>query len=204
MSAQVQMNQTLQKAVASKYEDGMHQAFQLWEEDKSWEAANMFERIAKAEQDEWLPWYYASQIYVLNSFEEQKEEKLTANLLKAQNFINEATSVSKDNAELLALQAQLYTVWIIFDGQKYGMLYSAKATDLYSRALALTPNNPRIILAKAEWDMGLASFFGKTVTSYCKDIQHAIDLFPNFKPEEAFYPTYGKERAIQVQKATCE
>ncbi len=190
-------------AAPSKYQQGMQKAFQLWQEDKSWEAANVFERIATAETDNWLPPYYAAQINVINSFTEKDAAKLKAQLDKAQDFINDATAISKDNPDLLVLQAQLYTAWIVFDGMQYGMTYSAKASDLYNKALELAPNNPRMILAKAEWDMGGAKFFGQSVEPYCKDIQRAIDLFATFKPAGEFYPIYGMERAKQIQTESC-
>lgn len=187
----------------SKYEQGMQQAFQLWGDDKHWEAANMFERIATAEPHQWLPAYYVAQINVLHSFAEKDMDKLSDQLQKAQNFINLASSASKDNPEILVLQAQWYTVWVVYDAQKYGMQYSQKASELYQKALKLAPENPNVILAKAEWDMGAAKYFGQSVASYCKDIQHAMDLFTTFKPKEAFYPTYGKERAKEVQASNC-
>ena len=188
----------------TKYQQGMQNAFKLWQEDKSWEAANMFERIAKAEPDNWLPLFYVAQINVINGFSEKDPAKLKAQLDKAQDFINDATAISKDNSELTLLQAQWYTVWIVFDGMQYGMMYSEKASQLYSKALALEPNNPRMILAKAEWDMGGAKYFGQSVEPYCKDIQRAIDLFATFKPAGEFYPSYGEERAKQIQAESCK
>jgi len=188
----------------TKYQQGMQKAFQLWQEDKSWDAANTFERIATAEKDKWLPPYYVAQINVINSFTEKDPAKLKAQLDKAQDFINQATTVSRENPELLVLQAQLYTAWIVYDGMQYGMAYSGKATELYTKALALAPNNPRMILAKAEWDMGGAKYFGQSVEPYCQDIQRAIELFATFKPAGEFYPTYGEERAKQVQAESCK
>lgn len=203
MQAQTDSSENVE-AMPSKYQQGMQKAFKLWQEDKSWDAANVFERIATAEPDNWLPPYYVAQINVINSFTEKDKTKLTAQLGKAQNFINDATAISKENPDLLVLQAQLYLAWIIFDGQQYGMTYSPKATELYSKALALAPDNPRIILAKAEWDMGSAKYFGQSLEPYCKDIQRAIDLFATFKPAGEFYPTYGEERAKQVQTESCQ
>ena len=51
----------------TNYEKGMQKAFDLWTQNKPTEAANMFERIAKAEPDNWLPPYYAAQINILYS-----------------------------------------------------------------------------------------------------------------------------------------
>ena len=68
----------------------------------------------------------------------------------------------------------------------------------------LAPDNPRVILNKAEWDMGSARFFGQPLDPYCEDIQRAIELFADFNPEEKFYPTYGLERANQIMEETCK
>lgn len=191
-------------AQPTKYQEGMRKAFQLWDEDKHWEAANVFERITTVEPDNWLPAYYVAQINVIYSFTEKDKAKLTAQLDKAMDFINQAKTISKDNAEILTLEAQWYTAWIVFDGQQYGMTYSAKASELYQKALALEPNNPRIILSKAEWDMGGAQYFGQSIEPYCKDIERAIELFATFKPRGEFYPTYGLERAQGIWEKSCK
>lgn len=204
MQAQTETTATAVDSAPTKYQQGMQRTFTLWQEDKSWEAVNIFERIATAEPDNWLPPYYVAQINVINSFTEKDATKLKAQLGKAQDFINDATAISKENPDLLVLQAQLYTAWIVYDGQQYGMTYSAKATELYNKALALAPDNPRMILAKAEWDIGSAKYFGGSIASYCKDIQRAIDLFATFKPAGEFYPSYGEERAKQVQAESCK
>ncbi|HET8839093.1 MAG TPA: hypothetical protein VFM82_08910 [Flavobacteriaceae bacterium] len=187
----------------TNYKKGMQKAMDLRASGKPWEAANLFERIAKAEPEKWLPPYYVAQINVIQSFGEKDEAKLTAQLKKARDFINEAKFNSMDNPEIMVLDAQWYTAWIVFDGQQYGMTYSGKASELYQNALKLAPDNPRIILAKAEWDMGSARYFGQSLEPYCKDVQKAIKLFADFKPEEEFYPTYGLERAKEVLKNSC-
>ncbi|WP_026450152.1 hypothetical protein [Aequorivita capsosiphonis] len=204
MQAQTETTVSTSDTIPTPYQQGMQKAFQLWHDDKPWEAANIFERIATAEPDNWLPPYYVAQINVVNSFTEKDGTKLKAQLEKAQDFINDATAISKENPDLLVLQAQLYTAWIVYDGQQYGMAYSAKASELYNRALALAPENPRMIFAKAQWDIGSAQYFGGSIDSYCKDIQRAIDLFATFKPEGEFYPTFGKDRAKQVLAESCK
>lgn len=188
----------------SKYELGMQKAFDLWQEDKVWEAANMFERIAQAEQEKWLPPYYVAQINVIKSFGEKDKTKISAQLEKAQDFINLAKTNSNENPEILVLEAQWYTAWIAFDGQQYGMKYSGKVQQLYSKALEIAPNNPRVILSKAEWDMGSATFFNQPLDPYCKDIRRAIELFATFKPEGKFYPTYGEDRARMILDKNCK
>ena len=185
----------------TNYEKGMQKAFQLWGSNKPVEAANLFERIAKAEPDNWLPLYYAAQINIVKSFGEKDEEKLSAQLKKAQDFINDATAISKDNAEILVLQALLHTAWVAYDGATYGMKLSGKVVELYAKAAKIAPKNPRVVFSKAEWDMGAAKFFGQDTAPFCKDIERSLELFANFKPETPFHPNWGKERAEQVLKS---
>jgi len=184
----------------TNYEKGMQKAFELWETNPT-EASNLFERIAKAEPDNWLPSYYAAQVIILNSFGEADKDKLTAQLAKAQDLVNDATVISKDNPEIMVLQALLHTAWVAYDGATYGMLLSGKVVALYQQAEKIAPNNPRVVLNKAEWAMGGARFFGQDTAPFCKDVEHALELFANFKPESPFHPSWGKERAEQVLAA---
>ena len=180
------------------YEKGMQKAFELWGSNHPTEASNLFERIAMAEPDSWLPSYYAAQINITSSFGEKDEQKLSAQLKKAQDFINDATSISKNNPEILVLQALLHTAWVAFDGATYGMTLSGKVVELYTKAAIIAPENPRVVYCKAEWDMGSASFFGQDTTPFCKDLEKALELFANFKPETPFHPNWGKERTEQI------
>ncbi|MCT4628772.1 hypothetical protein [Winogradskyella sp.] len=182
----------------TNFEKGMAKAFELWETNKWDEAENMFERIAKAEEDEWLPNYYIAQMNSLKSWSEKDETVLKAQLDKAQGHIDIAMSKSEDNAEILIMQAQVYTNWVAFDGATYGMKYAAKVTELYAKAAELEPANPRAALCKADWGMGSAKYFGQDTAPFCKEIESSIELFDTFKPESDFHPNWGKERAEQV------
>ena len=181
----------------TNYDKGMQKAFDLWETNPI-EASQLFERIAKAETDNWLPSYYAADVLILNGFAIKDKDNLTAQMNKAQELLNDATAISKDNPEILVLQALLHTVWVAFDGATYGMTLSGKVASLYAQAEKLDPNNPRVILNKAEWGMGSARFFGQDIKPYCKDVERALELFANFKPETPFHPNWGKERAEEI------
>ena len=181
-----------------QYSKGMQKAFELWGDQKISEASNLFERIALAEDDNWLPYYYAAQVNTLASFGEQDETKLRQQLEKAKEFLDIAKRLSPNNVELLVQEAMINTAWMNFDGATYGPTLSPKNMQLYNTALQMAPENPRVVFSKAEWDMGSARYFGKDTSVYCKDVERALELFATFKSEIPFYPSWGEDRAKQV------
>lgn len=187
----------------TNYEKGMEKAFSLWQSDNWTEAEQLFERIAAAEPNEWLPNYYIAQLNSLKTWEEKDPAKVKAQLDKAQDYLNAAMSISKDNPEIMVMQAHILTNWIVFDGTTYGMKYSARISELYNQAYKLAPNNPRVFFSRVEWNMGTAKYFGQDTKPFCEDIGKSIDLFTNFKPEKPFDPTWGKEHALEVL-ASCK
>jgi tetratricopeptide (TPR) repeat protein len=186
-----------------KYEKGMTKAFELWKANQPWEAANMFERIAQAEPENWLPPFYVAQINVFNSFNEKDKEKMIAQMDKARDFLNDAKALTENNPEILVLEAQLLTAWVVYDGQQYGMKYSPKIAELYQKAAVLAPNNPRVVLGKTQWDIGTARFFGQSTDGFCDELKRAIRLFEAEEPAEQFYPQGGGEYAQQVLEENC-
>ena len=184
----------------TKYKTGMQRAFGLWEQGKMSEASQLFERISKAEPTKWLPSYYVATVEILGSFGMKDEAKLTAKLTKAQEFLDAAKSNSENNPEIIITQALLNLGYIAFDGQKYGMTLSGKNNMLYDKALEIAPNNPRVILGKAEWKMGMAKFFGKPMKPYCEQIKKAIELGKKEKNDVEFYPKFMQQRAESVLK----
>ncbi|HEX9827992.1 MAG TPA: hypothetical protein VGA80_15440 [Flavobacteriaceae bacterium] len=185
----------------SNFEKGMQKAFELWGNNQWEDAENVFERIANAEPDQWLPHYYIAQLNSLKSWDLKDETLLKAQLDKAQQHLDLAMKLSENSAELLVMQAQVLTNWVAYDGQTYGMKYSAKIAELYAKAYAIAPNNPRVVFGKAEWDMGSARFFGQDTSRFCADFEKALELFANFKPETPFHPNWGKDRAEGILKS---
>ena len=188
----------------SQYETGMQNAFALWGENKPTEASALFERIAGAEKTNWLPSYYVALVNTTEAFQTKDKEKISALLTKAQAAQDNAMALSPNNAELLVMQAMIHTAWIVYDPMNNGMKLSGKVNEIYTKALVLAPDNPRVVFSKAEFEIGSAAYFGNDIAPMCKEVERAVALFATFKPETPFSPKWGKERAEEALKKCKE
>lgn len=180
------------------FESGMHKALELMETGNFDQSEQLFERIASAEKNEWLPHYYIARINSLKSWNEKNETTLRAQLDKAQSHLDLAFQIDESNTELLIMQAQVLTNWVAYDGMTYGMKFGPKISELYSKAIKLQPENPRAVYCQAEWEIGSARYFGKDTKPFCTQLEKSIELFAKFQPESDLYPTWGENRAQQA------
>ncbi|WP_163408313.1 hypothetical protein [Flavobacterium ajazii] len=184
----------------TQFEQGMGKAFGLWKEGKNTEASAMFERIATAEKNSYLPNYYVALINTTSAFSEKDKTKVDLLLTKAQDALD--TEIIKDqaNSELYVLQALIYTAYVVADPMTNGMKYSAKVMEAYAKAKVLNPNNPRAVFGEADYQLGGAKWTGVDTKPLCAQVNKAIELFGTFKPETPFSPKWGLERALETQK----
>lgn len=186
----------------SQYENGMKKAFTLWGEGNATEASALFERIAAAEKDNWLPNYYVALVNTTEAFKIKDKEKVNALLTKAQAAQDAAMAQSSANSELYVMQAMIYTAWIVYDPMTNGMKLGGKVNEAYLKAQALAPSNPRAVFGKAEYDLGSAKYFGTDTKPICARVERSLQLFDTFKPETPFSPNWGKDRA-EATLAQC-
>jgi hypothetical protein len=187
----------------STYEKGMQSAMGLWSEGKNNEAVATFERIAAAEKDNWLPNYYVALVSTTTAFRTKDKTQVDALLKKAQSALDIELNKLPNHPELLVMQAMIHTAWIAFDPMTNGMKLSGTVMEIYGKAEAIAPENPRVILGKTEFEMGSAKFFGTDTKPLCAKAERAVELFATFKPESVFHPNWGLERAQGIV-ASCK
>jgi hypothetical protein len=183
-----------------QFEQGMGRAFGLWKEGKNTEASDLFERIAAAEKDSWLPNYYVALVNTTTAFATKDKGQMDVLLNKAQNALDVEMAKDQNNAELLVMQAMIHTAWVAFDPMTNGQKLSGKVMELYGKAQAIAPENPRVVFGKAEFGIGGAKWTGANVQELCKEVDRSIQLFATFKPETPFSPKWGLDRALEAQK----
>jgi len=184
----------------TQFEQGMGKAFGFWKEGKNTEASAMFERIASADKTSYLPNYYVALVNTTAAFKTQDKTQIDLLLTKAQDALDVEFIKDQNNAELYAMQALIYTAWVVADPMTNSMKYSSKVMEAYAKGKAIDPNNPRIVFGEADYQLGGAKWTGVDTKPLCAQVDKAVELFATFKPETPFSPKWGLERALEAQK----
>jgi hypothetical protein len=187
-------------AAQTQYDQGMTKALGLWQEGKITESTAIFERIASVEKDNWLPNYYIALMNSTTAIGMQDKDKMTAMVNKAQSALDIEIIKTPNNPELLVVQALIHTVWLVSDPMTNGVKLSPKIIELYEKAAKIAPENPRVVLCKAEFEIGGAAFWGKDTKPMCDEIRRSIKLFENEKLATPFSPKWGRERVDELLK----
>ena len=185
----------------TQFDQGMQKALQTWKNGNSKEALVQFEKIASVEKTNWLPNYYIVLINTTQAFEEKDKTKMESLLNAAQKAQDVCNELAMDNPEVLVLQAMIHTAWIVYDPMTNGQKLSGDVMYILNKAYKIAPENPRVVFQKASFEIGMAQYFGQDTKPMCTQIEKAIELFATFKPESAFHPSWGLDRAQEAVKA---
>ncbi len=191
---------TISLSGQDQYIKGMEKAFGLWGENKNTEAVALFERIAQAEKDNWLPAYYAANVLIVSSFGSKDKAAVNSMLEKAAEHIATAHERSPENSEVTTMEGLLYTGYVAMDPGTYGMMYSMKIIDLHKKAIEQDDSNPRAHANLIDYEIGSAKFFNQSLEPFCKRLEEVIPMFKTQKRDYPFAPSYGVERAQASQK----
>jgi hypothetical protein len=161
------------------------------------ELANSFERIANAEKDQWLPFYYAAlcntNIGYINA---QSGNTTVVDALadKANQLITTASTLTKDNSEIHCVNKMIITLRIMVDPMnRYQDL--AKASEELELAKKLDANNPRVYLLDGQDKLFTPEQFGGSKTEAKKLFEEALKKFETFKPATSIDPNWGVVQA---------
>lgn len=181
-------------AFSSKYEESMKtnidRMYQLNNAIELQALANQFERISNAEQDKWLPAYYAAYCFVRSTFFDNMEaDDKHKQLDKAQKLIDLLVKKIANESEIHALQALIYQMRIT-DMSK-GAKYSRKAAEAISKAEKLNPENPRVYYLRGSNTFHTPKFFGGGPDKAKPDLEKAANMFKTNKAKNILMPNWG-------------
>ncbi len=155
--------------------------------------ANKFERIAMAEKDQWLPWYYAAYCNIIMCYMGISTENIDPQLDKAQKMIDNSRAIDKENDEIEVLQGFLHQARIQVDPEARGFQYSVKSNKSFLKAKKINPDNPRVYYLIGQNILHTPEAFGGGTAAACPKLKIASDKFEQFKPENDLAPNWGEE-----------
>jgi len=162
------------------------------------ELGNAFERIAEAEKNQWLPYYYAALcnvnaglVMIGADIMAGNADKTDPVADKAEVLLAKAEALSKDNSEIFIVKKQIATLRLMGDPMNRYMSYGPEAAEALAKAKSLNPENPRVYLLEGQDKFFTPEQFGGSKTEAKVLFETAIKKYEAFKTETSIHPSWG-------------
>lgn len=162
-------------------------------------AAKSFEKSAVIDKKNWLCFYYAGICNTLIAFN-KKGKEIDMYCDKAEKYANIADSLKSNNSEIYVLKSMIAAARINVNAAQRGQKYGAISAKFNVKALSINAENPRAHLQKARAILNTPAAFGGGSKKAKPLFEIAIEKFKTFKPEDLYYPNWGKKEAITELK----
>ena len=160
--------------------------------------ANNFERIADAEKNQWLPYYYAAYCQVNYGYMEKDKTKTDGFADKATALIAKADSLAPNNSEISCIKSMIASCHMMVNPMQRFMEYGEEINTNMEKAMEQDPENPRPYLLKGQGLKYTPEQFGGGCTTAKPELQKALDKYAAFKPGSELHPVWGKQRVDQL------
>ena len=160
--------------------------------------ANNFERIAMAEKNQWLPYYYAAFCQVYSGLLEQDKSKADAIADKATGLLNKADSLQQNNSEISCIKSMIATCHMLVNPMQRYMEYGQESSSQLENAMKQDTSNPRPYYLIGQNLKHTPEQFGGGCTKAKPVLKKGVEKYEAFKPVNSLYPNWGKERTAQL------
>lgn len=162
--------------------------------------ANAFERIADAEKNQWLAYYYAAycnasagtMVGAGGDMMAAKADKTDPYADKADKQIKKAEEMMKNNSEIFIVKKMIATLRMLGDPMNRYMTYGPEAQLMLDEAKKLNPENPRVYILEGQDKYFTPAEFGGSKEEAKTLFEKAQKLYDTFKPETSIHPNWGK------------
>lgn len=158
------------------------------------DAANYFERVASAEQKQWLPAYYTAFCQLHTAIVGKQTTEIKDALYdKAMAFADKADALSPDNSEIYALKGYIVFMKMSLAPQARAMTMIPQSAGFIGKAMALNPENPRAQLILGQNTFYTPEAFGGGKAK-AKPILEAAKAKFDKETNTGLNPSWGKSR----------
>ncbi len=160
--------------------------------------SNNFERIANAEKNQWLPYYYAALCQVNYGFITTDKTTVDAYADKATLLIEKADSLAPKNSEISCLKSMIASCHMMVDPMTRWMQYGQESSSNLEAAISQDPTNPRPHFLKGQGLKYTPEQFGGGCKTALAELQTASQKYDAFKKESEISPDWGKEQVVKL------
>lgn len=162
--------------------------------------SNSFERIAMAEKNQWLPYYYAAFCQVNYAFMEQDKSKTDAIADKADQLIRVADSLMPNHSEISCIRSMIASARLMVNPMQRYMQYGQESEQHLRNAMAQDSTNPRPYYLKGQALKYTPEQFGGGCKAAKEFLQTAMDKYAGFVPASELHPGWGKPQVERLYK----
>ena len=196
---------SLAKAGGDKYITAMGKNIFLIDSAKSLadfqNVTNSFERIASAEKQKWLPYYYASYCCAISSFLDTAISKKDTYLDRADEYVNIADSLKQDNSEIYTLKGLISQMRLMVNPMARWQKYGPLANKYFKKAKELDPTNPRPDYLIGQSLLYTPVQFGGGKEVARPILEESMEKYESFKLENSISPDWGKKMLKNILDA---
>lgn len=155
--------------------------------------ANQFERIADAEKNLWLPYYYAAFCHSLLTYLGLETDMIDQQLDQAEKLLEKARHLDAENDEIEVLQGFIYQCRIQVEPMSRGYQYSMQANGAFNKAKMINPDNPRVYYLLGQSIYYTPEEYGGGEDAACPYFKTAAEKFQAYQPESEISPVWGAQ-----------
>jgi hypothetical protein len=163
--------------------------------DEYQQTINALERIGNAEKTKWEPFYYSAFGYLMIANREKDAARKDQFLDLSEAALAKAKEINETESEIVALDGFIQMIRVTIDPASRGPKFSAQAMQLFGKAIAMNPENPRALALMAQMQFGTAKFFNAPPTEACATNNKAIEKFLSYQSSNPLAPVWGKGMA---------
>lgn len=153
-----------------------------------------FERIADAEKEQWLPYYYAAYTQCLYALIKNDAVNNDQYADKVEALVAKADALAPNNSEVSVVKSIVATLRMIVNPMQRYQQYGPAIEKALNDAKSQDPNNPRPYFIQGQNLRYTPEQFGGGCASAKPVLEEALKKYGDFKPASELHPNWGKKQ----------
>ncbi|MGN6417258.1 MAG: hypothetical protein ACTHMC_07195, partial [Pseudobacter sp.] len=157
-----------------------------------------FERIADAEKNQWLPYYYAAYTNCLYTLIKNDAANNDQYADKIEALLAKADALSPNNSEVSVIKAIVATIRMIVNPMQRYQQYGPAIEKALNESKTQDPNNPRPYFITGQNLRYTPEQFGGGCATAKPILEEAAKKYESFKPASELHPNWGKKQVEEL------